>query len=57
MPDYKTMYAKLFNKITDVVEELQEIQREVEEMYIESGEREMLRTHNLKVLDLKEKEK
>ena len=57
MPDYKTMYAKLFNRITDVVEELQEIQREVEELYIESGEREELRSHNLKILDLKEKNK
>ena len=47
MPDQKTMYAKLFNKITDVVEE----------MYIESGEREELRSHNLKILDLKEKNK
>jgi len=27
MPDYKEMYFELFNKITDVIEELKEIQR------------------------------
>lgn len=34
MTDYKEMYYKLFNRITDVIEELKEIQEEVEEMYI-----------------------
>ena len=32
------MYTKLFNKITDVICELQEVQRETEEIYINSGE-------------------
>jgi len=35
MPDYKEMYFELFNKLTDIIEELKEIQREVEEKYIE----------------------
>ena len=36
MADYKEMYYALFNKITDVIEELQKIQQLTEEMYIES---------------------
>lgn len=35
MADYKEMYFKLFNKISDVIEVLQEIQNQAEEMYIE----------------------
>lgn len=38
MPDYKEMYFKLFNKVTDVIEELQQIQRETEELYISGSE-------------------
>lgn len=34
MPNYKKMYLKLFNRITDVIAELQEIQQTTEEMYI-----------------------
>ena len=52
MPDYKTMYAKLFNAITDAVEILQEAQKATEEMYIESGEKEELRKTQLKILDI-----
>ena len=40
MPDYKQMYFELFNKISDIIEELQEIQRKTEEMYIEEKEEE-----------------
>ena len=36
--DYKEMYFKLFNKISDVIDELTAIQQEVEEMYISTGE-------------------
>ena len=36
MADYKKMYFALFNKITDVIEELQEIQAITEEMYMDS---------------------
>jgi hypothetical protein len=42
MADYKQMYAKLFNKVTDVIEELQEVQRQAENMYIESYEPEIV---------------
>ena len=31
MPDYKDLYFKLFNEITDVIEKLKEIQKEAEE--------------------------
>jgi hypothetical protein len=34
MPDYKGMYYILFNKITDTVNQLTQVQQEVEEMYI-----------------------
>ena len=33
MADYKNMYYELFNKVTDVIEELKEIQCQMEEMY------------------------
>ena len=36
MADYKKMYFELFNKITDVIEDLQEIQQKTEEMYMNS---------------------
>lgn len=36
MADYKKMYGVLFNKITNVIEELQQVQSETEEMYIQS---------------------
>lgn len=38
MPNYKEMYYELFNKITDVIGELQEVQQKVEEMYMNSDE-------------------
>ncbi len=38
MADYKEMYLKLFNKVTDIIEELQKVQRETENLYIESSE-------------------
>lgn len=37
MPDYQALYITLFNKVTDLIEELQDIQRQMEEMYISSG--------------------
>ena len=36
MADYKDMYYNLFNKLTDVIEELKEIQSQAEKMYIEA---------------------
>ncbi len=36
MADYKKMYFELFNKITDVIEELKEIQQKTEEIYMDT---------------------
>jgi hypothetical protein len=36
MPNYKKLYHKIFNKVTDVIEELQQLQIETEEEYINS---------------------
>ena len=38
MADYKSMYLKLFNEVTDTIERLQKIQQECEEVYINSEE-------------------
>ena len=37
MDDYKSMYFNLFNKLTNVIDELKEIQAEAEEMYINAN--------------------
>ena len=55
MPDYKRMYAKLFNAITDAVEILQQAQQETEEIYIESCDIDDLNAAKLKILDKKNK--
>ena len=55
MPDYKRMYAKLFNAITDATHILQQAQQETEEMYIASGDIDDLQKVKLKVLDKKNK--
>lgn len=34
MDNYKEMYLKLFNQITDVINELETAQKKTEEMYI-----------------------
>lgn len=36
MTDYKKLYYQLFNKVTEIIEQLKEVQIEMEEMYIES---------------------
>ena len=38
MTDYKGLYYQLFNKITDVIEDLKEAQKQAEEMYMNSGQ-------------------
>lgn len=38
---YQEMYYRLFNRITDMIEELQAIQQEAEEMYISYMEEEL----------------
>ena len=37
MPDYKSMYLKLFNDVSDIIEALKKAQTEAEEKYIESS--------------------
>jgi len=37
MEDYAKMYFKLFNDITNVIRELQNIQKEAEEMFLSQG--------------------
>lgn len=38
MPDYQKVYHVLFNKITDVISELQSVQQQTEELYINGEE-------------------
>lgn len=35
MNDHTKMYYLLFDKITDIIEELQEVQKQAEELYIQ----------------------
>ena len=42
MEDYKKMYYELFNKITDVIENLKQIQKQAEETFIASASNEDL---------------
>ena len=42
MVDYKEMYSILFNKMSDIIEEIQQAQRQTEEMYIHSQDREFV---------------
>lgn len=37
MPDYEKMYFTLFNKVSDIIEELKEIQCEMEEAIIDDN--------------------
>ena len=39
MPDYKQMYFELFNKISDIIEELQIIQNKMEEKNITNSDK------------------
>lgn len=38
MSNYNEMYIMLFNKITDIIEELQQIQCQTEELFIRDGD-------------------
>ena len=40
MPDYKKLYFDLFNKVSDIIEELKEIQIKAEEMFLEEDDNE-----------------
>ena len=38
MPDYKKLYLELFNKVSDIIEELKEVQIKAEEMFLEEDD-------------------
>ena len=38
MADYKQMYYKLFNKLSDIIEEIQQVQADAEELFLESDD-------------------
>jgi hypothetical protein len=40
MPDYEKLYHKLFNEITATIENLQKVQQDAEEMYLDMCEEE-----------------
>ncbi|AFM39430.1 hypothetical protein Desaci_0362 [Desulfosporosinus acidiphilus SJ4] len=42
MVNYKEMYSILFNKMTDIIEEIQQTQRQTEEMYLNSKDSEFV---------------
>lgn len=42
MADYKSMYTKLFNAITDTIHNLQAVQVETEEMFLAQEEPEIV---------------
>ena len=49
MPDYKTMYKKLFIAVTEAIDILQKAQQETEEIYIESSENDNNRIVEFKI--------
>lgn len=52
MPDYRAMYAVLFSKITSIIEDLQNVQRQTEEMHISSRDQKPdLRVINIDKVD------
>jgi tetrahydromethanopterin S-methyltransferase subunit B len=55
MVDYKEMYSILFNKMTDIIEEIQQVQRQTEEMYIHSMDPEFILLKSVKNLEQPEK--
>ena len=38
MPDYKKLYFELFNKVSDIIEELKEVQIKAEEIFLEEDD-------------------
>jgi len=55
MVDYEQMYRILFNKMTDIIEEIQEIQRQTEEMFIQGKDSEFILQKSCESLELPEK--
>lgn len=54
MPDYKTMYYKLFNSVTDAIEILKQAQLDVEEIYIDSSEKDEHKVVEFKIVEDKD---
>ena len=40
MVDYEKLYHEMFNKVTDVIEELKELQKKMEEEYLKQTDNE-----------------
>ncbi len=51
MPDYKKLYHKLFNDITETIEKLQKAQQDAEEMYLDMCEEEFPNGEDLENFD------
>ena len=51
MPDYKKLYHKLFNEISETIESLQQVQLDVEEMYLDMCEEEFPNGEDLECFD------
>jgi len=49
--DYKEMYCILFNKMSDIIEEIQQVQRQTEEMYIHGTDRELILVKSVRNLE------
>jgi len=47
MSDYEELYYALFNRITDVIEELKKIQQRVEQIYLDMTENEYSDENNV----------
>lgn len=56
MPDYKDLYYKLFNSVTDAIESLKQAQLEAEELYITSSEKDEHKVVKLKIVKNKEEQ-
>ncbi|MBR5614775.1 MAG: hypothetical protein IKW64_05685 [Clostridia bacterium] len=57
MPDYKKLYFKLFNDITDVINKLKQTQIDAEEMYLRMYDEEDKKLQAKKLAHTKKKEK
>lgn len=47
MDSYKKMYYRLFNRVTDVIRELESIQTETEELFLSQNRSKPLKTENI----------
>ncbi len=54
MPNYKKLYHKLFNAMTDAIITLQQAQLDVEKEYVEAFENDNIKAANAEVVEKKE---